>query len=78
MLSLVYQLHISWENMSNITLTKTSTENHGLLVILSSHIYNDKIVDLYASLEFKNHKDVAININVWVDANYVNFFSFDQ
>jgi hypothetical protein len=67
-----------WGNMSNTTLMKTSTENHGLLVILSSHIYIDKIVDLYVSLEYKNHKDVVISINVWVDTNYVNFFSFDQ
>ncbi len=29
-------------------------------------------------LGYKNHKDVAITINVWVDANFVNFLSFGQ
>jgi hypothetical protein len=64
--------------MNNITFMKISSKNHGFLLILSSHIYIHKIVDLYASLKYKHHKDVIININVWVDANFVNFFSFDQ
>jgi hypothetical protein len=60
MLGLVYQLHISWGNINNTTLTKISLENHGLLLILSSHMYIHNTVDLYASLEYKNHKDVAM------------------
>ncbi len=51
-------------------------ESWTLIHFVLSHIYIHNIVDLYASLEYKNHKDVAISINVWVDANFVNFFFF--
>jgi hypothetical protein len=64
--------------MNNTTLTETSLKNHGLLLILSSHLYIHNTVDLYVSLEYKNHKDVSININVWVDASYVKNISFNQ
>jgi hypothetical protein len=42
--------------------------------VLPHDIHN--AVDLYVSLEYKHHKDVAISVKLWVDANPKNIFSF--
>jgi len=35
-------------------------------------------MDLYVSLEYKHHRDIATRVKLWVDANPKNIFLFQQ